>query len=158
MIRASFTICFPRVPLESDDAPVERRVAAARGSETVLVVEDEESVRTLAGRVLTEAGYAVVVARDGREALALVEDGTAVDIVLTDVVMPVMGGRELRDRIRAARPTLPVLFMSGYTGSDVMRRGLRDTGVPFLQKPFSPDSLMRKVREVLDAGAHAGSG
>jgi two-component system, cell cycle sensor histidine kinase and response regulator CckA len=152
---ASFTICFPRVPLESDDRPVERPAAAARGSETVLVVEDEESVRTLAGRVLTEAGYAVIAARDGREALALVEDGLAVDIVLTDVVMPVMGGRELCDRIRSARPALPVLFMSGYTGTDVVRRGLRDTGVPFLQKPFSPDSLTRKVREVLDARTDA---
>ena len=155
---ASFTICFPRVPIESDEPPVERRTAAARGSETVLVVEDEESVRTLAGRVLAEAGYSVVVARDGREGLALVEDGAPVDIVLTDVVMPVMGGRELRDRLRAGRPDLPILFMSGYTGTDVLRRGLRDTGVPFLQKPFSPDSLTRKVREVLDARADAGPG
>ena len=148
---ASFTICFPRVPLESDEPPVAHRLASARGTETVLVVEDEESVRTLAGRVLAEAGYAVVTARDGREALAMVEDGVALDLVLTDVVMPVMGGRELCDRVRSARPGLPVVFMSGYTGTDVLRRGLRETGAPFLQKPFSPDSLTRKVREVLDA-------
>ena len=81
------------------------------------------------------------------------------DLVLSDVVMPMMGGRELSQRLTRVAPALPVLFMSGYTGEDVVRRGLLDAGAPFEQKPFSPESLARKVREMLDgAGPAAGAG
>jgi PAS domain S-box-containing protein len=126
------------------------------GAETILVVEDEAMVRGLAVRCLTEQGYRVVEARTSGEALAYVEEHPAgVDLVVSDVVMPVMGGRELSQRIIRVAPRLPVLFMSGYTGEDVVQRGLLDPGAPFEQKPFSPESLARKVREMLDAARAA---
>ena len=121
------------------------------GGETILVVEDEEMVRGLAVRCLSEQGYRVVEARTSGEALAYVEGNpNGVDLVLSDVVMPVMGGRELSQRLTRVAPSLPVLFMSGYTGEDVVQRGLLDAGAPFEQKPFSPESLARKVREMLN--------
>jgi nitrogen-specific signal transduction histidine kinase len=122
------------------------------GAETILVVEDEEMVRALAARSLREQGYRVVEARTSGEALAYVQENPdGVDLVLSDVVMPAMGGRELSQRLARVAPTLPVLFMSGYTGEDVIQRGLLDAGAPFEQKPFSPESLARKIRQVLDA-------
>jgi PAS domain S-box-containing protein len=121
------------------------------GGEVILVVEDEAMVRGLAVRCLAEQGYRVVEARTSGEALAYVEENPGtVDLVLSDVVMPVMGGRELSQRLRRVAPSLPVLFMSGYTGEDVVQRGLLDAGAPFEQKPFSPESLAAKVRELLD--------
>ncbi len=121
------------------------------GAETILVVEDEAMVRGLAVRCLTDQGYRVVEARTSGEALAYVEaNPSSVDLVLSDVVMPVMGGRELSQRLARLAPVLPVLFMSGYTGEDVVQRGLLAAGAPFEQKPFSPESLARKVREMLD--------
>jgi two-component system cell cycle sensor histidine kinase/response regulator CckA len=121
------------------------------GGETILVVEDEEMVRTLAVRCLADHGYRVVEARTSGEALAYVESNPGgVDLVLSDVVMPVLNGRELSQRLARVAPLLPVLFMSGYTGEDVVQRGLLDADAPFEQKPFSPESLARKVREMLN--------
>jgi PAS domain S-box-containing protein len=126
------------------------------GAETILVVEDEEMVRALAARSLREHGYRVVEARTSGEALAYVQENPGgVDLVLSDVVMPAMGGRELSQRLARVAPALPVLFMSGYTGEDVVQRGLLDAGAPFEQKPFSPDGLARKVRAILDASRTA---
>jgi two-component system cell cycle sensor histidine kinase/response regulator CckA len=120
------------------------------GGETILVVEDEAMVRGLAVRCLTEQGYRVLEARTSGEALAYVEGNpSGVNLVVSDVVMPVMGGRELSQRIARVAPGLPVLFMSGYTGEDVVQRGLLDADAPFEQKPFSPESLARKVHEML---------
>jgi two-component system cell cycle sensor histidine kinase/response regulator CckA len=120
------------------------------GSETVLVVEDEDAVRALGSEVLRRHGYAVLEARDALEALRVVErHQDLIDLMVTDVVMPHMTGRDLADRIREARPSLKVLFMSGYTDHAVVYREL-SAGVPFLQKPFTPDTLARKVRAVLD--------
>jgi two-component system cell cycle sensor histidine kinase/response regulator CckA len=122
------------------------------GAETILIVEDEAMVRALAARSLREHGYRVVEARTSGEALAYVQQNPdGVDLVLSDVVMPAMGGRELSQRLGRVAPTLPVLFMSGYTGEDVVQRGLLDAGAPFEQKPFSPEGLARKIREILDA-------
>ncbi len=146
----SFTIWLPEVAAAAEPA-TPQPLPAAGGTERVLVVEDEAAVRSLAARVLTEAGYSVVEASDGGEALQMLEGGLVVDVVLTDVVMPGVGGVELAERLQEQRPGLPVLFMSGYTGSDVVRRGLNQRGVPFLQKPFSPLSLTARLRELLDA-------
>ena len=122
------------------------------GKETILVVEDEDVVRSLACRGLREQGYTVLEARHGREALErLAEIRHSVDLVISDVVMPEVGGRELGSRLAILRPDLPVLYMSGYTGDDVVQRGLLEPGMPFQQKPFTPDGLARKVREMLDA-------
>jgi len=121
------------------------------GTETVLLVEDEEVVRRLGHRVLTSLGYEVLVARDGPDALRIVQSwpGT-IHLLATDVVMPRMSGRELADLLRTRRPDAKVLFLSGYTESAVAHRGVLAAGSDFLQKPFTPGMLARRVREVLD--------
>jgi two-component system, cell cycle sensor histidine kinase and response regulator CckA len=122
-----------------------------RGSETVLVVEDERQVRRLACSVLRNAGYHVVEAEDAEEALRLCKAGKSqFELLLTDVVMPKMSGRELAERISALGYPIKVLFMSGYTDDAMLRHGVRDSGAAFLQKPLTPGNLTRKVREVLD--------
>ena len=125
--------------------------ASSRGSETVLVVEDEAVVRDMAARGLTAEGYRVLQARDGAEALEVATQDSDVDIVVTDVAMPVLNGRELAARLAELRPDLPILFTSGYTDDNVVRRGLLESGQPFLQKPFSPSALAQSVRALLDA-------
>lgn len=123
-----------------------------RGTETILLVEDEDAVRRLASRVLTRQGYSVLEARNGAEALKLVDGRSrTIDLVLTDVVMPVINGSQLAAKARASFPDLRVIYMSGYTDDDIVRRGLLDPEMAFIQKPFTADGLARKVREVLDA-------
>jgi PAS domain S-box-containing protein len=118
--------------------------------EAVLLVEDEDLVRSLAKRVLEGKGYRVFTAQCGAEALDLFPTLPArVDLVVTDVVMPGMGGRELAERLREHQPGLRVLFMSGYTADEILRQGIEAEAVWFIQKPFAPDGLARKVREVL---------
>jgi two-component system, cell cycle sensor histidine kinase and response regulator CckA len=148
----TFKVYLPRVGsgLEGE-ADGERTPLAEGGSETVLIVEDEEMVRSLAGRALREHGYTVLEARSGADAIRQLQSRpSGIDLVITDVVMPEMGGRELGRRLKVLRPSLPVLFMSGYTGEDVIQRGLMDPDAPFQQKPFSPEGLARAVREMLD--------
>jgi two-component system cell cycle sensor histidine kinase/response regulator CckA len=134
-----------------EDPPVERPSVPQGGSETILVIEDEEIVRTLASRGLRDHGYTVIEAKNGVEALHYIQGhpGT-VDLVLSDVVMPEMGGRELAQKLALFDPDLLILFMSGYTGEDVVQRGLLDPGAPFQQKPFTPAALASKVRAMLD--------
>jgi CheY-like chemotaxis protein len=150
---STFKIYLPRVGAgRAVPSNGDRATPARGGSETIMIVEDEEMVRSLASRGLREHGYTVIEARHGAEALQHLERrATAVDLVISDVVMPEMGGRELGQRLAQLQPTLPVLFISGYTGEDVIQRGLLEPGVPFQQKPFAPESLARKVREMLDA-------
>jgi PAS domain S-box-containing protein len=121
------------------------------GSETVLLVEDEEVVRGLARRILEQAGYSVVEASKADEAIRFCEEhGNEVDLLLTDVVMPEMSGKELADRLKTQRPDLKMLFMSGYTDDAIVHHGVLDSSVEFIQKPFSPADLIEKVRDVLD--------
>ncbi len=151
----SFKICFPRVSPEDAVSSADAEIpASARGTETVLIVEDEEVVRALASRALTSQGYAVLEARNGREALALMEQSPArVDLVLTDVVMPEMGGQQLVEQLHRALPDVRIMYMSGYTEGDKLQAGIRNSPYPFLQKPFSPDNLCLRVREALDTAA-----
>jgi signal transduction histidine kinase/CheY-like chemotaxis protein len=123
----------------------------ARGSETVLLVEDEDGVRKLARLVLQERGYKVLEARHGGEALLICEqyDGT-IHLMVTDVVMPHMSGRQVAERLQTLRPEMKVLYLSGYTDDAIVRHGVLEADTPFLQKPFTPDNLALKVREVLD--------
>jgi signal transduction histidine kinase/ABC-type phosphate/phosphonate transport system substrate-binding protein len=147
----TFKIYLPRVeePVrEGGEAQVE---SSARGVETLLVVEDEEGVRNLAAKVLAGAGYEVLVAANGEEALLLFDGHQGlVHLLLTDVVMPGMGGRELATRLGVIRPEMKVLFMSGYTNNGIVHHGVLDQGTQFIGKPFSVIDLTRKVREVLD--------
>jgi two-component system cell cycle sensor histidine kinase/response regulator CckA len=122
----------------------------ARGSERILLVEDEAIVRDLTSKVLTSCGYTVIEAAEPNEALALIED-TVIDLLLTDIVMPRMSGPELAALLASRRPETKVLFMSGYAGSHVAHGGGVPSGSPFLSKPFTPDALAQKVREVLDS-------
>ncbi len=146
----TFTLWFPLARYDSGEEPAGELPTVRGGSETLLIVEDEDTVRALTLRVLADAGYAVVAARHGEEALELIRQ-MPIDLVISDVVMPGMGGAELAERLAAERPGLPLVFMSGYTGDDVARRGLGAAEERFLQKPFAAESLLHKVRELLDA-------
>ncbi|HEX6536843.1 MAG TPA: PAS domain S-box protein [Gemmatimonadaceae bacterium] len=151
----TFKIYLPRELDDTEPGELAEAVSPMpHGSESVLVVEDQEGIRTLARRVLGRQGYRVLEARHGADALQLVsETGVAVDLLLTDIVMPTMGGRALVDCLRAQRPELRVLYMSGYTESEMLRRGLWDGCAPFLQKPFTAHELARAVRSALDGHA-----
>jgi len=146
------------LPLAPDSALA--RYTPARGtpavaeSATVLLVEDENAVRILAHRILQRAGFRVLEARHGADALLLArQHGGEIDLVVTDLVMPEMGGRELADALRATHPTVPILFMSGYPDDEMTRRGVSDERVAFLAKPFSSDSLVGAVREAIRGDA-----
>jgi PAS domain S-box-containing protein len=147
----SFKIYFPRV-----DAPIERATpaapAAAGGTETVLIVEDQAAVRHVTRRMLERHGYTVLEAPDGETALRIAEKyHGSIDLLLTDVVMPGLSGRQLATQLVALRPEMRVLYMSGYTDDAIMRHGILQNGVAYLQKPFTPELLAGKVRAVLDA-------
>jgi two-component system cell cycle sensor histidine kinase/response regulator CckA len=126
--------------------------ALPRGKEIVLVVEDEAAVRVLAVRVLRKQGYTVLEAVNGAEAIRVAKAYApeAIDLLVTDVVMPHMGGKAVAAQIATLYPSLKVLFISGYTDGAIVDQGRLDEGVSFLHKPFTPAVLTRKVREVLD--------
>jgi len=151
---ASFKIYLPRIaePVVSSD-PGEPRVGALRGSETVLVVEDEEPLRKLAGQLLGSADYTVLEASSGAEAIQVAEQHHGpIQLLLTDVVMPDMNGRVLAEQLVLLHPDIKVLYMSGYTDSVIAEHGVLKPNTHLLHKPFTRETLMRKVREVLTAG------
>jgi PAS domain S-box-containing protein len=149
----TFKIYLPRV--EGEITPITSEMETDqefRGSETVLVAEDEVAVRTLAGRILRDRGYNVIEAADGIEALCFAQEYAGeIHLILTDVVMPGMSGRELVSKIEAVRPGIKALYISGYTDNAIVRHGILDPGIAFLQKPFTIDGFARKVRAVIDS-------
>jgi two-component system, cell cycle sensor histidine kinase and response regulator CckA len=149
----TFKIYFPTAgncPAPAEPGPSVRQ---STGSETILLVEDEVGVRNLVRLSLQRVGYTVLEAHDGNEALLLCEHHEgAIDLILTDVIMPKMSGRELADRFVAMRPAVRFLFMSGYTARAIVRHGVFDPQTPFLAKPFTAATLTAKVRETLDRG------
>jgi two-component system, cell cycle sensor histidine kinase and response regulator CckA len=149
----TFKVYLPRVLQDPADMPVEAPVpaAAARGSETVLLVEDEDSVRELVQELLEAVGYHVLTAARPADALRLADDYAGpLHLLVTDVVMPQMAGPDLAQRLKGLRPDLKVLYLSGYSPGIVADRGVLEDGAMFLQKPFSADALESKVRETLD--------
>ncbi len=149
---ATFRILFPRAAAAVEAAPEVAPPTSLHGQETVLLVEDQEDVRQVAREILARLGYQVLEARNAADALMLCEHhARPIDLLLTDVVMPHMSGRELAERVAATRPDVRVLFMSGYTEDAILQHGILDEGLAFLQKPLVPDRLARRVREVLDA-------
>jgi CheY-like chemotaxis protein len=148
----SFTIYLPRV--EGGETPAAASGATERqtGRETVLLVEDEGMVRTFTRRILEQSGYAVVEAGDGPSALAAAEKlGDSLDLLVTDVVMPVMGGREVAERIRKMRRGVRTLFISGYAEEAVERHGHLAGDAPLIQKPFTAQAFLATIRQILDS-------
>jgi len=150
----TFKVYLPRVEeAADDDSGRGQSLPLPGGVETILLVEDEGAIRQLASRILREHGYTVLEAENGEKALRLIETLPELDIhlLLTDVVMPLMGGKGLAEQLRTTRPNLKVLFISGYTDNTVIHNGILEMGAAFLQKPFTLATLTRKVREVLDS-------
>jgi PAS domain S-box-containing protein len=148
----TFRVYLPRATRAKVAAKVApARPSSAQGHETILLVEDEHMILRVAREALAGLGYRVLTAADGVQALDLLNSMTdPVNLLITDVVMPKMGGRELANRLTALRPTLRVLFSSGYTENAIVEHGVLDDGINFLQKPYTPTTLARRVREVLD--------
>jgi CheY-like chemotaxis protein len=150
-VGSTFKIYLPCAEGPVSHTAAEAATGAPGGTETILLVEDEDAVRDLTNRVLGSRGYQVLVARDGAEAVELAsrhED--VIHLLITDVIMPGMSGREVARALTQARPDIRVLYVSGYTDDAVVRHGILEERTPFLQKPYGLDVLARKVREVLD--------
>ncbi|MGA7162197.1 MAG: PAS domain S-box protein [Bacteroidota bacterium] len=147
----TFKIYFPRFYGDIEMPAGKREDIPLKGTESILVVEDEEQLLDLAKSSLELYGYTVLIAKSPGDAIVLCErSNTKFDLLITDVVMPGMNGKELKERLDVLKPGMKVVFMSGYTADVVAHRGILDEGVNFLQKPFTPRSLARKVREVLN--------
>ena len=148
----TFKVYLPRTDRIIEVALRSEPPGTLRGTETVLLVEDEEQVRLVASAILSRNGYKVLEASNGEEALLFLKDSSVeIDLLLTDVVMPHMSGRKLAEQVARLRPDLKLLFASGYTDDAIVRHGVLDAGVAFLQKPFTPHALLSKLREVLEA-------
>jgi signal transduction histidine kinase len=150
----AFQVYFPRLAQTAAPAPADARTGPSpRGTETLLLVEDEPSVRHLAVQVLRSLGYEVLSASNGQDGLHVARNhkGGPIHLVITDVIMPLMGGKVMAEWLKATFPNLKVLFTSGYTDDAIAKHGVLDAGVDFLPKPYTPATLGRKVREMLDA-------
>jgi CheY-like chemotaxis protein len=151
----TFKIYLPRVdaPKRAARRPI-TPVEVRRGAETLLLVEDEEDVRALARDVLVESGYTVLEAATAEDAVRICEEhASPISLLLSDVVMPKVSGPQLAQRLVDLRPELQVLYMSGYTDDAIVHHGVLEPGTAFIEKPFTPEGLSEKVRDVLDAAA-----
>jgi len=152
-IGTTFKIYLPGVD-EKEDVLQQKKedIPLSRGTETILLAEDEPSLRDLASRILRDLGYDLLIAANGEEAIQIAQEQSEKEIhlLLTDVVMPRMGGKELADRLKISRPKMKVLFASGYTDDTIVHDGVLERGINYIQKPFTPDTLARTVRQVLD--------
>jgi nitrogen-specific signal transduction histidine kinase len=150
----TFEILLPLAEGTVSPVPLEPARAPRRGTETILVVEDDAVAREVTVRALREAGYRVLVAVDARQAVTVFDDADGpVDLLLTDVVMPGGSGKEVAEVLRRVQPSLRVLYVSGYTQDAIVHQGILDSGVAFLPKPFTPSGLLAKIGEVFDGPA-----
>jgi two-component system cell cycle sensor histidine kinase/response regulator CckA len=157
-VGTTFEVFLPRVEQgEKESIAFSENLASPTGTETILLVEDEVGVRDLARHVLLGCGYTVLEASTGEKAIQIaVEHREPIRLLVTDVVMPEVGGRIVAEQVIACHPEVRVLYLSGYTDDAVIRHGVLREGVNFLQKPFSPVALAVRVREVLDAPEESG--
>ncbi len=150
---AAICIYLPAHLEAAERAAIKSKSAAFAGTETILLVEDEKAIRHLASIYLKSNGYTILEADDGRDALRIADEHSgSIDMLLTDVVMPNLGGVDLAKVLRTRFAELKVLFMTGYSDDEIFERGLNGPGFHLLQKPYAPASLVRKVRDVLDWG------
>jgi two-component system cell cycle sensor histidine kinase/response regulator CckA len=148
----TFKIYLPRADGETAPPAAAVQPTTLEGTETILLAEDQEEVRAVMLTALGRHGYTVLVALNGDDALRIVREHPGpIHLLITDVVMPAMSGRELVSRVQASHPGIRVMYASGYTDDAIVRHGVLEAGVIFLQKPFTPTALLRKIREVLDA-------
>jgi two-component system, cell cycle sensor histidine kinase and response regulator CckA len=148
----AFHVELPRARTDAEAESPERPSIMPRGDETVLLIEDDAIVRQLTARILRQQGYNVLVATQADEAIQLAADHTTrIDLFLSDVVMPGASGPSVIEQLSAGRPQAKVLFVSGYPGDDISRRGISETSFQFLAKPYSSEQLAQRVRQVLDA-------
>ena len=150
----TFKIYLPKVKEDVELEEKERTsVDDLNGSESVFIVEDDDRLRNLTRTILERYGYSVLEAENGEDALKFSEEYEGrIDLMLTDVVMPKMSGKELAERLQSLRPEIKVIYMSGYTGNAIVHHGILPPWLNFLEKPFTPECLARKIREVLDRG------
>ncbi|MGA7122828.1 MAG: response regulator, partial [Polyangiaceae bacterium] len=155
----TFKVYLPRVDADVETVGETVPPTTLRGSETILLVEDDDQVRVVARGILQRSGYHVIEARNAGEALLHSEKHpTTIHLLLSDVVMPQMSGPELAKRLASARPDMRVLCMSGYTDDSIVRHGVLEAQIAHLQKPITPEALTTRVREVLDGAANRSSG
>jgi CheY-like chemotaxis protein len=149
---ATFKLYFPRVDGRLDEAePGSAGPQQSRGTETILLAEDDDAVRALAQEILETSGYAVLAAQHPDEALAIAKRHPGpIHLLVTDVVMPGMSGRALADQLEPVRPGIRVLYVSGYTADAIVHHGVLEPGKEFLPKPYTPNALARRVRDILD--------
>ncbi|MBP2676070.1 MAG: sensor hybrid histidine kinase, partial [Deltaproteobacteria bacterium] len=147
-------ICLPRIDEQAEKRTGESSsLEMLKGKETILLVEDEESVREVASTILKELGYRVIEARDGEEALRLADfHGGRIELMMTDIVMPGMNGRELSEKMTRLYPAMKTLFTSGYTEDVIVHLGILASHLDFIGKPFTLQTLAGKIREVLESG------
>ncbi len=149
---STFKVYLPRIDCKEKESGLytAERTASTSSEQSILVVEDEEGIRGLLTEVLSSQGYRILQASNGKAALAMaLESSDPIDLLITDVVMPGMGGKELSEQFKKLKPDTKILFMSGYTNNAIQMHGILDPGAQFLQKPFSPNQLAHKVRRIL---------
>ena len=146
-----FMIYLPLVPPESEAAQAETHTASEGGTETILLAEDDKTIRELISKVLMSNGYTVIAAQDGEDAMQkFMENADAIHLLILDVIMPKKSGKEVYDTIKQKTPQLPALFLSGYSANIIQKKGAPDEELHFMYKPVTPNSLLQKVREILD--------
>jgi CheY-like chemotaxis protein len=151
---STFNIYLPRLQQRPSPLGTVQVIMQPHGSETILVVEDEDAVRTLLCSILQKQGYTILHAKNGGEGLLVCEQYVGkIHLMMTDVIMPAMSGGDLANRVQGIRPEMRVLFMSGYTDTAIVHHGVLAPGTAFLEKPFTPLTVARKVREVLEGGS-----